>query len=426
VTLATCGSAEQGSVKIPGASLAFELHDSGIPLVVGSQFPLSVDGSLLMTESIYRGLLAGRDPRSVMWETRESMQANMPQGSPQPGRTERAAHDWASLTIYAAFPAKLDAVMPTHRRTRQRKRMDVQLRNLEHVLERLTTPEKGSNLESLQLRERVGEILRGAAAAVRKFDKWMRSVDSTDDAARVNNKGILASAQKQVGLLNLQASIDGLIPAPEQNLQKKWATHGEEFLRESRRTYWEIFKLSRNESWAVVQFLALDFALRGDYEAELWEAAVQLALLEEHVPKVQRRIWALAALLELRILDTLKSRLSGNPPRASIATDPFELASRIHDLFGEAPWDVYSAKRQFDRYVHDFAELAEVNRRERGAGKSEARRDRRMEIQSSFSSMLETPTSLQLALNEIAEVLKVFDDLDFKKLRADDELGPSG
>jgi hypothetical protein len=79
VTLATCGSAEQGSVKIPGASLAFELHDSGIPLVVGSQFPLSADGSVIMTEAFYRGLLAGRDPRSTIWETRQALQANMPQ-----------------------------------------------------------------------------------------------------------------------------------------------------------------------------------------------------------------------------------------------------------------------------------------------------------------------------------------------------------
>jgi len=62
VTLASCDSAAQGSVTSPGGSVAHDLHASGIPLVVGSQFPISEQASIPFTETFYRGQLAGEHP----------------------------------------------------------------------------------------------------------------------------------------------------------------------------------------------------------------------------------------------------------------------------------------------------------------------------------------------------------------------------
>ncbi|HEY3485673.1 MAG TPA: CHAT domain-containing protein, partial [Ilumatobacteraceae bacterium] len=45
VTLASCDSGAQGEVITPGGSVAHDLHASGIPLVVASQFPISEEAS---------------------------------------------------------------------------------------------------------------------------------------------------------------------------------------------------------------------------------------------------------------------------------------------------------------------------------------------------------------------------------------------
>ncbi len=61
VTIASCESANQGAVLGAGASVAHAVHEAGVPLVVGSQFPLSFAASVLMVECLYE-LLWGKDP----------------------------------------------------------------------------------------------------------------------------------------------------------------------------------------------------------------------------------------------------------------------------------------------------------------------------------------------------------------------------
>src|SRR5262249_6277145 len=46
ITVASCDSGNVGSVVRPGASFAHALHQGGVPLVIASQFPLSIEGSV--------------------------------------------------------------------------------------------------------------------------------------------------------------------------------------------------------------------------------------------------------------------------------------------------------------------------------------------------------------------------------------------
>ena len=93
VTLASCDSANVGSVVVPGASFAHALHQSGIPLVVASQFPLSKDGSIPLTKTLYEGLLWGDNPLVLLYETRAALHTG-----------SAFWHDWASLVVYEALP----------------------------------------------------------------------------------------------------------------------------------------------------------------------------------------------------------------------------------------------------------------------------------------------------------------------------------
>ncbi len=70
VTLATCDSAQQQQVYTPDGSVAHELHECGIPLVVASQFPLSIEGSIPFVETFYTDQLWGESPLLTMFRVR--------------------------------------------------------------------------------------------------------------------------------------------------------------------------------------------------------------------------------------------------------------------------------------------------------------------------------------------------------------------
>ncbi|WP_437723500.1 CHAT domain-containing protein [Sorangium sp. So ce861] len=94
VTLASCDAGNVGSLLIENGSVAHALHESGVSLVVASQLPLSMKGSVVMAETLYRELLSGADPRLASHAARQAL-----------FREQRSHHDWASLVVYANLPA---------------------------------------------------------------------------------------------------------------------------------------------------------------------------------------------------------------------------------------------------------------------------------------------------------------------------------
>ncbi|WP_437952419.1 CHAT domain-containing protein [Sorangium sp. So ce296] len=94
VTLASCDAGNVGSLLVENGSVAHALHESGVSLVIASQLPLSMKGSVVMAETLYHELLSGTDPRLASHVTRQAL-----------FREQRSHHDWASLVVYANLPA---------------------------------------------------------------------------------------------------------------------------------------------------------------------------------------------------------------------------------------------------------------------------------------------------------------------------------
>ena len=95
VTLASCDSGAMQKIPISsnGDSLAHALHAAGIPMVIASQFPLTFEGSVVMVQKLYEGLLSARDPRVTLIDTRHEL-----------ARRAAHTHDWASLVCYLSLP----------------------------------------------------------------------------------------------------------------------------------------------------------------------------------------------------------------------------------------------------------------------------------------------------------------------------------
>jgi hypothetical protein len=97
VSLASCDSANPSAIVNPGGSVAHQLHRMGVPWVVASQFPLTVLGSVVLAEDLYRELLQGTDPRVALHHVRQHLATQFGD-----------RHDWATVVAYASFPIDFD------------------------------------------------------------------------------------------------------------------------------------------------------------------------------------------------------------------------------------------------------------------------------------------------------------------------------
>ncbi|HEX8819790.1 MAG TPA: CHAT domain-containing protein [Archangium sp.] len=280
VSLASCDAANVGSVVMPGASIAHALHEAGIPLVVGSQFPLTIEGSRVMTEVLYTRLLRGEDPRVISHDLRQSLYVQCPEG-----------HDWASVVMYAALPADLESQLREGRFMRARIALEAKLARAEKLQAPDTTlppaappstEEQAENPETSP-RERVVRALR---RSMHRFEKVAPKKGGSTE--QVKAWGILASAWKQVA-----------------HFQER----GEEFERalgKARDYYFKCYQSGVREAWPLVQYLALTVGLEQRRQEtfprhrKLAEAIAQ-DNLEWGSP--QQRVWAHASLAELALLE---------------------------------------------------------------------------------------------------------------------------
>jgi hypothetical protein len=104
VSLATCDSANQSGVVNAGGSVAHQLHRMGLPWVVASQFPLTVQGSVMLVEDLFNELLQGTDPRIALHRVRQHLATRFGD-----------RHDWATVVAYASFPADFDVQVEAFR-----------------------------------------------------------------------------------------------------------------------------------------------------------------------------------------------------------------------------------------------------------------------------------------------------------------------
>ncbi len=114
VTLAVCDAGNGGSVVYADSSVAHQLHEAGVALVVASQLPLSFPGSVALTETFYTGLVKGEDPRLLLTRVRKVLFESFPR-----------LHDWASMVAYASLPVSDESLKVTNAVVAWRQRIDV-------------------------------------------------------------------------------------------------------------------------------------------------------------------------------------------------------------------------------------------------------------------------------------------------------------
>jgi CHAT domain-containing protein/tetratricopeptide repeat protein len=351
VTIAACDSGNVGSVIGAGASIAHALHETGIPLVVASQFPLSFAGSIVMTQVLYSGLLAGADPRLLLIDVRRQLKVRV-----------RDTHDWASVVAYASFPVDLDRQLPLVRLSRAEFSVEAALNHADRATQAssdLLSSKTGSR------RTRPGQqdqtkLLEAAKPRLAEAMDRMRAVLDT----RVDDKsliyGRLASAEKRKAEIFWRAA---------QQDSNRDVTLGA--LEQSRRWYRKAFEADRSQSWALVQAMALSVTLdgRAALNRDEFDLARLLARQDTEANARNRRAWADGMLLELLLLEHFFPAVMPPPaaPLPNVSREwPRWIAALLRDA-GEDAWEVHSTRRQLGRWVEFFP----VVRAEMAARKSE-------------------------------------------------------
>lgn len=332
VTLAVCDSGNVGTVEGSGGSVAHALHEAGIPLVVGSQFPLSFEASILIAQ-IHEKLLWGDDPRKLLLALRQQLYTNTTKTDPNTNEV-KSTHDWASLVTYASLPADLGDRVPV-----------VQFKQSHRSIQAAFNQFDGLVLDHLDVAQK-----DRSPVAAEKLEHTRRRIEAAKE--RLNQVSGSSTQQRPL--------IEGLLASTEKRLGENYFWAGDEFrdqsmkcLREASSHYERVFEVDRGASWAVVQRLVLDAVLGLPVDQVDWSAAWYINSKDLAHPDTKRVAWATGSLIELCLLAQLSPKLATHLTEQE--RDATTYARRLND--SPETGEIYYTRRQIRRYCAWFATL---------------------------------------------------------------------
>jgi beta-lactamase superfamily II metal-dependent hydrolase len=338
VTLTTCDSGKVSDVRTTDASVAHDLHDQGVPLVVASQFPLTVDGSVPFVERFYHGQLWGEHPLVSLYAVRLHLHSCMAPDT----------HDWASLVVYEAFPSNLTDELEDLRYWQARRAQEGALRRVETLIE------QGDG----------GKSFRNIPNALDRYEAGLRDVDAmsarlpAEGPYALECAGLRAAGHKRIAQSVFQRALaagaqdgesDRLLAECLNRLEKartEYWSATKSFLRPSS----EPVRRKANLHWLLGQVLSLDVVLGRRLDERFLTAARLAAEVDLESPRDEERGWGYVSLSELALLRLTDPNMTA-AERARHAEEAIGNASRFLEMLGRGSEHVATTSRQFERYA---------------------------------------------------------------------------
>jgi hypothetical protein len=311
VSLAVCDSGNVQEVVHTGASIIHDLHRNGIPFVVGSQFPLSFDGSVEMTQRLYGGILGGEDPRRVLRDIRLCLYSLLA------GQN----HDWASLVAYAVFPQDFDRQLETLQYTQSRAAVDVALEQVDQLTK--SPIHSTGPLGWLTSDEAVDAWVGGLR------ERTQAAIESLPQQGRYRSicQALKGASHKRRAEMLFRASLSVQGQAYKANFMSGSLEELHSALRHYDRAVSDVLgclpDISLNgvsPHWVLTQVLSLSAILHSRLDTDRWGAAKASATVDlMQQTSAERVFWAQASLAELYLLAAWNPgaqpffRLNGDP-----------------------------------------------------------------------------------------------------------------
>ncbi len=363
VTVASCDSGYQGSVIWPGASLAHDLHEAGIPFVVASQFPLSKRGSIQMADTLYRSLLWGKDPRICLHELRQRLASD-----------DVTTHDWASIVAYLSPPVDFHGQIEKLRTLQGR-------RVIRKTLARIQDYTGDSTDHSSKYASTVSEReFQQALDLVNQAIDWVPDAAPESDTRlrktlveHANTVATLGSAEKrQAQVIHLRREkIKNTFKDEHQTtpMYTAYKQEAQEALQRALVFYRRAFDLDTRCHWAAVQWLGIkahtdvDNGRKIDIDQTVWNLAYAAAVDDLNSDDDSIRAWACGSLAELYFLIQKRSTKKVPAPQwgpipeletKDATTLAQTFAKQIIAIVGPTAFETKSTYWQFKRYRDRF------------------------------------------------------------------------
>lgn len=363
VTLASCHSGNVGTVVGMGASVAHALHEAGIPMVVAGQFPLSFEGSVLLVEVLYEGLLWGEDPRVSLNDLRRRLHSQYP-----------SAHDWASLSAYASLPPEFDQWLNNTQVAQALRGIEVAVKVADTWLFAPYKPRRRRDLpanEQIEQLARFERIRSKVDSAMRRLEGLLGRVEGRD--SRIY--GQLGSAAKRLAHVY---DVYGEIHEDDEAAKPEYVQGFLQSLLKARRYYWMAFESDSRSTWGIVQYLSLDIVIKrllprkglvtpihGDGvhndPASLWSLANVQSLNSLRSGDRTRVMWTLTDLIELYLLGVLIDEIAARYPAGEMEAWAIRYTEEFIQIAGETSTAAYTTQRQILRYTNWFRRIASID-----------------------------------------------------------------
>ena len=343
VSIASCDSGRQGGVIGLGGSVAQALHEAGIPMVIASQFPLSVAASIEMVRAVYQGIFWGLDPRCVISSLRKTLHAKFPH-----------THDWASVVHYLSsgtglaqkvFEARVSAAMSAvhiGKEIADQVLLDPILSVVSPALDLRDGALPAGATRHLAALEKLGQ-------ARSQLQELLQAAIDPIQIARMHLR--LGSTDQHVAQLQLHAFPGAL------GKTKARAT-----LLSARQRFWDAHQQNPAKHWALLMYLSLHLIAKkyGWMVADL-HGLVPISELIEQVRLLARaqgllnsedQAWANADLLELALVQKLHVEQTAD-------VELHHAISQLKNSQGHYPFPMFAARRQALRYRDIYAKLGD-------------------------------------------------------------------
>lgn len=279
-----CDGANFSNALIADKNPVQVTHREGVPVVIGSQFPLSMNGARRFTELFYKELFSGLDVREILGKIRRDLYNSS---------SKLYNHDWISLVSYVSLPeGYLDYL--------DKFKLEKELINLKAVRKQTEDIEDAARVKRDNYIDHYYRLER----SINTLQQFFSDYGENKAHLKLENAGLLGSAYKRQAELKFLESrrIDS---NPRQSLDVQ---------REKLRLAMDWYKLAAEKNlshhWSVTQFLSLETVLQGAIQDEgYWQAArlgaekeYKLGLDNAELISQKQLYWALGTLIELRLL----------------------------------------------------------------------------------------------------------------------------
>jgi hypothetical protein len=340
VSLSVCDSGYLGNTILPSGSLIYQLHNNGIPCVFASQFPLTQQGSVKLTERLYYELINACDPRIALYKTRIALKAEQ-------------GHDWASLVAYARFPEDINQQLQDAQLKMAFRLMKTTNLCVDHVLkhkEQMASNESEAAFNDLQLRldKSINQLSDFLCESKTESTLLTREL-------RAEHLGLLGSACKR--------KAEYLFRRIEFEPGNKMALtlQSMDSLKSAMYFYKSGFDANADSHWNAMQYLSIKAALEGSLknDTSIWTIIEFMAdrdvkrindKEEKSLDDTQKQLWAWGTLAELYLVKPFT--VQDNLFDAELNSSREKAKGYMEKLRISGDEEIIdSTARQFDRYI---------------------------------------------------------------------------